>query len=739
MNITSISVVNFLSHKSTTLDLDGRRFVALVGANGAGKSSLLDAVSYALFDAARARSDDLVQLGATDMSATLEFAFASERYRVTRGRTTRSGGKSFLELAIADGDGWRPLTGETIRETQQRIEELLRLDAATFATAVLLAQGEADRFASATPADRKRVLGTVLGLDRYERASVLARERARELEAALAAERARLERIIDAGAAFVDADQRLAEAEEELRKNGTLTALAMQKRDEAEARLRELAGSLATVDAAEADVRRIETELAGHKDRWRRASDAKATAEAAITRATTALEGAQDVETAVGMLPEARARVEALEAAEEAYGAAQRSLTDAEARLREVGEAHAATVREHEAMRTRKADLVAALEGQIAGLQPVTCPECGTRFQADPAGLAKHLGSARAELAGIGAPPEEPIRIHRERTQVTRRRLTLEQTAFDPAALAGARRDLLALERTAARAGEIEATRAAIEDGRAHLKTAREEMAAIETAGKAASGAVTAAKAKVAEGAPLRARQHDTETELTVIGAGLAALDEERRSLTEAKARAAADLEQRDRLVAERDEVAEAIAKGEIEQSRWRKVATALGPSGIPARIIEGTVPELTGHINDVLGRLRPGMSLDIRTQRAKKAGDGVIEALDLVVRSDTGERPFATYSGGERMSLNVAIGVGLSRLVARRAGTAIRTLMLDEPEGLDAPSRRALGQALKVLAHHGDLERIVVVTHTPDLAEYGDAIYQVSRNGSGSTVELVA
>src|SRR5689334_21909114 len=95
--------------------------------------------------------------------------------------------------------------------------------------------------------------------------------------------------------------------------------------------------------------------------------------------------------------------------------------------------------------------------------------------------------------------------------------------------------------------------------------------------------------------------------------------------------------------------------------------------------------------------------------------------------------------SGGERMSVSLALAVGLSRLVARRAGTALRTLVIDEPDGLDADARRSFGQALRILAHQGELERVVLVSHHEDLAEAGDAMYRVTKNGRGSVVELVA
>ena len=60
-------------------------------------------------------------------------------------------------------------------------------------------------------------------------------------------------------------------------------------------------------------------------------------------------------------------------------------------------------------------------------------------------------------------------------------------------------------------------------------------------------------------------------------------------------------------------------------------------------------------------------------------------------------------------------------------------------PAGRDADARRAFGQALRVLAHKGELERVVLVSHHEDLADVADEVYRVTKNGRGSAVELVS
>ena len=67
MVLNQVHLHNFMSYADATLDLTGIPVVCLTGLNGAGKSALLDAVTWAIFEEARASSDDLVRLGEREM------------------------------------------------------------------------------------------------------------------------------------------------------------------------------------------------------------------------------------------------------------------------------------------------------------------------------------------------------------------------------------------------------------------------------------------------------------------------------------------------------------------------------------------------------------------------------------------------------------------------------------------------------------------------------------------------
>ena len=188
-----------------TLHLEGVHIACLCGGNGHGKSSLLDAIAWALWgEAVHRPQEELVHLGEQDMRVELEFEVGGtadvkgQHYRVIRRYARGSGrtraGATSLELQVAPssevppqgetseegGSEFRSISGNSVRETEAQVRKLVGMDYDTFVNSAFLVQGRAGEFTTKRPADRQRVLGEILGLGFYDRLQERARQKVRD-------------------------------------------------------------------------------------------------------------------------------------------------------------------------------------------------------------------------------------------------------------------------------------------------------------------------------------------------------------------------------------------------------------------------------------------------------------------------------------------------------------------------------------------------------------------------------
>ncbi len=193
-----------------------------------------------------------------------------------------------------------------------------------------------------------------------------------------------------------------------------------------------------------------------------------------------------------------------------------------------------------------------------------------------------------------------------------------------------------------------------------------------------------------------------------------------------------------DQAVAEAEQLTVQVRDGERRLNLLRILAQAYGKSGIPALLIEQAVPDLEAVANDVLSLLSDGrMSLALRSQRETKAKT-IQETLDIVIADERGERPYENFSGGEAMRVDLALRIALSVLLASRAGARCEMLVLDETcAPLDAQGRALFVDCLGRISDR--FATVLVVTHVDELKELFPYRYEVSKNGQGSTVNLVA
>ena len=179
-----LRITGFTSYrKPVEIDFSGFELACISGPNGAGKSSLLDAITYALYGEARKKDAAIINTAANKAEVQLDFEYESQIYRVIRSITRANGSQlEFLILNPNAGEegSWKVLTEHSLRATQEKIEKTLRLDYLTFVNAAFFLQGKADSFATQGPADRKKILASILGLDQWDEYLEVAKDRIRD-------------------------------------------------------------------------------------------------------------------------------------------------------------------------------------------------------------------------------------------------------------------------------------------------------------------------------------------------------------------------------------------------------------------------------------------------------------------------------------------------------------------------------------------------------------------------------
>ncbi|NLE43349.1 MAG: SMC family ATPase [Chloroflexi bacterium] len=258
-------VTNFMCYRQAALDFSGIHVACLIGDNGAGKSALLDALTWAVWGRSRARrDDDLILQGETEMGVEFVFDLEGRAYRIVRRRRSGKRSGSSLEFHVEHDDQWRSLVGGGIRATQEEIDRTLRLDYDTFVNSAFLRQGHADEFTVKTASERKRVLGAILGLDRWSVYEARAREALGRVEREAAMLDARLAEIGEelSKRTEYEADLRAAESiAAEMSADLVHAQEAFQDLEAARAEMRQLEER---IEDAQGRIRRAEREISRH-------------------------------------------------------------------------------------------------------------------------------------------------------------------------------------------------------------------------------------------------------------------------------------------------------------------------------------------------------------------------------------------------------------------------------------------------------------------------------------------
>jgi DNA repair protein SbcC/Rad50 len=191
-------------------------------------------------------------------------------------------------------------------------------------------------------------------------------------------------------------------------------------------------------------------------------------------------------------------------------------------------------------------------------------------------------------------------------------------------------------------------------------------------------------------------------------------------------------------LAAERKELRKELNENQREAWVFEQLDEAFGKNGIQALIIENAIPEIEKEANAILTRLTDNrIQISIESLRDLKKG-GTRETLDIKISDEMGERSYQLYSGGEAFRTNFALRIALSRVLAMRAGTRLRTLIIDEGFGTqDSEGLEQLIEAIHEISK--DFDKVLVVTHLTALKNAFPVQIEVTKHADiGSSFQII-
>lgn len=713
-----------------TLDLEFERgLVGILGelrdapagadSNGAGKSSILEAIDIALFGR-RSLAGFLTRGDVADtMTLELTFRHGVNEYRVRRSYSAKGRGKTVVDFEVQPDISleWEPLTCESSKATDALICQTIGLSRDTFRNSSYLRQGDGSYADPARdPKQRKDLLAE----------AVLGRDPVWPL-------------LQDAA----HGDRRAAEQElQKLAGETEQARIVFETKKNVELDHTE---TLAAEKEAAAELAAAEVQVSAVEERYRAARDlvqARVAAEAEATAAARSLEQLREAETRVveasKQLTGARDEIAMLTTAPQTDHLVERE----QALIADIA-AHEEAAREHSLAKRRLEDATIARNNLLARADELNKTAGILLGKADS--VLEHIGDAKCDRCEQTLGQEAAVRaatsyrVEAETISGQAGRLHAEAMALEipvvPAAPEGdaPTAALRTVRGQLAAAQQAQQQRVRLEERIQNCEAAIKAEPDIADRVALAVALVTEKRAALGELEPVDVQSIEKAGALcrANVTAARAAVEQRRIELARLDEKIKAVLAAEQQLANAAARTTDLHAEVELTAALER----ACGRDGIPALILENSaIPYLEVEASRILAALGTSYRVELRTQAALKSGDGLKDTLDVVILDDTGEAPYDDFSGGEQTRIGLALRIALARLLAHRRGAESRLLALDEPSYLDGAGMNALLDVLRTLLD--DFDTILVVSHVPELRDSLDQTITVVKDSSRSRID---
>lgn len=795
MRPIKLEIEGFTSFRDrTVIDFADTDLFVLTGPTGSGKSSVIDAITFALYGSIP-RLDDkkavapVISRGLLQTLVRLDFAIGESTYTVVRQLRAGKGGRaSTAEARLEDGNGNTLAANE--RELTAEVESLLGIPFDHFIKCVVLPQGDFADFMHAKPSERQRFLIDLLGLDLYDQVGQQASTRKSDYEGRLTATRQQIERL-EQGGHSEDALKVAKGRIKDVRDVREQIAARGPKLQELSEQIRVASDRINTAEGNKDKLAKVQ-KPEGVDDLADQIRDSMEAAREAKARHDAAVQARQSADDALEALPdEAQIR-----SAIQKYG----NLSDSRTRREDVAEQVEASQKAVDQARERREAVVLALQEAVDAREQVRkqhlayhlaedlepgepCPVCFRALEESPdheipedektaqERLSEAQAAEKSCAKGVST-AESDLAVEQDRlSQLDSTIESLEAELKDQKSAEELGTDLKAIETAKAEASSARTKERKTQEA---LKTAETQREKIEAAGNKVWDVFHETRDSVAELSPPQPKRDDLAGSWADLAAWtetaakeqdvLRDLAEKERDKTDTQHKklqaeigtlcegVSLDVEDGDALASCAAEIArlegqvEAIQKTLDELKALREGIDDLEKSariaGELSRLLSATkfkrwlMGRVLGQLSETASHILRELSSDSYSLAVD--GRGNFNVIDH--RNADEQRGIRTLSGGETFLASLALALALSEHLADMAvaGSAkLEALFLDEGFGtLDGETLDVVTTAIEELGARGRM--IGIVTHVKDLAERIPVRYEVTKEGNRSSVERV-
>lgn len=788
--LKSVEVKNWKTFTEATLNLELSGLTGIVGQNGSGKSSFVDAILWCLFGAQpkgvtkgalrRRKADRKTE----ETFVKVTFLHAGQTVEVFR----RMKGKNDTVTAgtFLDGNEVTVDTGSTV---EKWVVNRLGMDAQGFRTAIVVPQKELDSLVDALPSVRREHIEKLAGIEDMNLAVKKAREGENDLAKQIKVLPGSVEAVEEAGELMESIVSELAGvdglyeiASDEVARLDNAVSAVVNKSSDSKEKLKkaseihkDIVNLEHTVDLTRSQISDVQKQIDAIGDEISGVD---------VSARPTLLNEYQEVNEEYSRVNHELANHTGnLSNAQKTVTSLENSISSKKAKLSAseenilVQEASLAEIDSAESLKAKRDSLeveVATSTGRISSLESLVsdlgesvrmldshdhseaqCPTCHTHLE-NPEKLVGQfqatIESSKAEILSL----KDSVKVSRSAIQdtdslISRRERLERDIESAKGAIATLQEDISALEEDLTVANDslssfegfnVDAAKdkiSALDLKKREILSAGEKIAAAERAIAKRESLISQKDSLESKASPLKEKLSGLESELDsygdlshlemVVSNFDAELDDMRHEYSEAF-RKMKDLETRRASLAERVKGAESVLEREEKLAKAKTVAlTKLEEMSAVSDLLDEYRKERIARIAPELS----GTATDLISKMTNGRFEEVIVYDDFatsVIKDDGEEYSVSELSGGEKSVVALALRISIGSLIT---GENAGLLWLDEVlPAQDAERRDAILNVLRSLP----IQQVVMINHTHEAEDVVDRVVKISYDGTGSTIE---